>query len=77
MGGQPLYVKVQALSFDKTPHQRNLIHVICYTTSPYVIGFKCILDSGEGQPLEACLAITRATKIVCRASGCDLVSADF
>jgi hypothetical protein len=37
------------LSFAKTPQQLNVIHVTCYTTSSYVIHFKCVPNSGEGQ----------------------------
>ena len=37
------------VSFAITPHPLNFIHVTCYTTSSYVIDFKCALNSGEVQ----------------------------
>jgi hypothetical protein len=37
------------MSFAKTPQQLNVIHVTCYTTSSYVIHFKCVPNFGEGQ----------------------------
>jgi len=40
------------LSLAKTPRPLNVIHGTCDTASSYVIDFRCVLDFGEGQPLE-------------------------
>jgi hypothetical protein len=41
-----------ALSFAKTPQRPNIIQVTSYTTSSYVIHFKCAPNFGEPQGLE-------------------------
>jgi hypothetical protein len=38
-----------SLCFAKTPQRPNVMHVTCYTTSLYLIDFKCALNFGEGQ----------------------------